>query len=531
MPDFNIIVFLCNWGPHAAFQALQDQCADIPREIKMIRIPCSGRITKALLLRSFEMGADGVLLLGCKPGSCRYGSGTHSARDNTSETCRILDLMGIGAQRLQLGSMLPDAPQALLDFLKDFTNRIRKLGRSPVARRPLTDGRAAPADLTPAAIVAAHDVYACQDCGKCTSACSLALAGKPYSPRDLANRIIGGQADDPDVRQGVNACLTCGVCYERCPSAVNFPAFIRSMRTYYHSRQLAEAPNHGGFFQSMMRAMTAGELAPRRWQDLPEKIHTRRGKGEILFFGGCAPYFDIFFSKFLGVQTARILEDSLRLLNFFDVQPVVMKHEVCCGHDLLWTGDRENFLRLARRNAQAIAETGASELITACPECYHTLSHDYPENGVTLPVTVTHMHTFLEREIDKGAVGFNPLGCSVTFQDACRQSRFEDQGDLPRKLLARMTGTPLKEMPESGKGAVCCGNSAWTGCDAYSKALQVKRLTSARQTGQDLMLTACPKCQIHLRCAMEDTMRASELQMETMDLVSAIAQTIYWEAS
>ena len=529
MPDFNIIVFLCNWGPHAAFQALQDQCADIPREVKMIRIPCSGRITKALLLRSFEMGADGVVLLGCQPGSCRYGSGTHSARDNTSETRRILELMGVGGQRLQLGNFLPDQPRALLDFLQAFTRQIRELGRSPVARRTATGTAAAPA-MTPPAIVAAHDVFACQDCGKCTSACSLALAGKPYSPRDLANRVIAGKADDADVRRAVNACLTCGVCYERCPSAVNFPEFIRSMRTYYQHRRLAEDPTHGGFFQSMMRAMTADDLAPRRWQNLPEKIRTRTSGGQVLFFGGCAPYFDIFFSKFLGVQTARILEDSLRLLNFFDVEPMVLEQEVCCGHDLLWTGDVENFLRLARRNARAFADTGAGELITACPECYRTLCHDYPAHGVELPLTVTHMHDFLEREIDKGAVGFNPLGKVVTFQDACRQSRFEGRSDLPRKLLARMAGTRLQEMSESGRGAVCCGNSAWTGCDAYSKALQVKRLTSARQTGGELMLTACPKCQIHLRCAMEDAMRATELQMETMDLISAIAQTIYWES-
>jgi heterodisulfide reductase subunit D len=53
MSDYKIILFLCNWGPHAAYQSLQDQGADIPSEIRMVRIPCSGRITKALLLRSF----------------------------------------------------------------------------------------------------------------------------------------------------------------------------------------------------------------------------------------------------------------------------------------------------------------------------------------------------------------------------------------------------------------------------------------------------------------------------------------------
>ena len=527
MSDFKIILFLCNWGPHAAYQTLQDQGADIPPEIRMIRIPCSGRITKALLLRSFEMGADGVVLLGCSSGTCRYGSGTQNARDNTAETRRILDLLGIGAERLQLSNYLPDQQQDLLKFLQAFSGQIRAMGRSPVKGRvPITTETMPP--QTPEAIVATHDVFACQECGKCTAACSLALAGKPYSPRAVANEIIAGRADSPAVRQAVNACLTCGVCYERCPSAVNFPEFIRSMRTYYKAHDLAEAPTHGGFFQSMMRTMTADGLSPRRWQDLPQGIRTRP-KAELLFFGGCAPYFDIFFRKFLGVNTARILEDSLRLLNFFDVEPMVLEEETCCGHDLLWTGDRENFLRLARRNAQALAASGASELITACPECHRTLSHDYPANGVDLPLTVTHMHEFLEREIDKGAVGFKPLGARATFQDSCRQSRFQGRADLPRKLLARMEGTEFEEMPESGAGAVCCGNSGWTGCDAYSKALQVKRLASARQTGSGLMLTACPKCQIHLRCAMEDALRGKDLQMEMLDLTSAIARTIYWK--
>ncbi len=527
MDDFKIILFLCNWGPHAAYLNLQDQRADIPAEIKMVRIPCSGRISKALLFKSFEMGADGVVLMGCKPGSCRYGSGTATAMENTADTRKILELMGLKQERLRLGNFLPDESDALLGFLKDFTTRIRQLGKSPIPT-PRLSLEPQQTVSTPESIVAAHDVFACQDCGKCTSACSLALAGKSFSPRALAGEIIAGRADTPDVRKAVNACLTCGVCYDRCPSAINFPEFIKDMRAYHRSRNLIESPAHGGFFQSMMRAMTAESLTPQRWRNLPDGIRTSK-QSPILFFGGCASYFDIFFNKFLGVKTGRILEDSLRLLNFFDVEPAVLGAERCCGHDLLWSGDRVNFMRLARLNAQAIEDSGAEELITACPECYHTLSSEYARYGVELPIKITHMHAYLEREIGKGAVGFKPLEARVTFQDACRQSRFAGQADLPRKLLQRLTGTEFTELSESGATAMCCGNSAWTGCDADSKAMQVQRLVRARETNCELMLTACPKCQIHLRCAMEDPVRHSELKMEMMDLTSAIAKTIFWE--
>ncbi len=526
MEEFKIVSFVCNWGPHVAYQALQDRRADIPLDIKMVRIPCSGRITKALLFKPFEMGADGVVLLGCKSGTCRYGTGTTSAEQNTAETRRLLELLGLGADRMQLGNFLPDEPDALLSFLTSFTERVRRMGRSPIRARAASP-EAENAMQTPEAIIAAHDVYACQDCGKCASACTLALAGKPFSPRFVAAEIIAGRADSPQVRAAVHACLTCGICYERCPSAVNFPEFIKDMRAYYRSRDVAGAPAHGGFFQSMMRAMTSETLTPRRWQDLPQSIRTR-DRSPVLFFGGCAAYFDIFFHKFLGVQTGRILEDSLRLLNFFDVEPAVLSDERCCGHDLLWSGDRANFLRLAELNARAIAASGAEELITACPECSHTLSVDYARYGIELPVKVTHMHAFLEREIGKGAVAFKPLGVRATFQDACRQSRFDGQADLPRKLLQHLYAEDPRALVDAEAPSACCGNSAWTGCDAFSKIMQVKRLKQARQSGGELILTACPKCQIHLRCAMEDVLQGDELKIEMMDLTSAIAKSIYW---
>ncbi|PKN67112.1 MAG: methyl-viologen-reducing hydrogenase subunit delta [Deltaproteobacteria bacterium HGW-Deltaproteobacteria-15] len=526
MKEFKIILFLCNWGPHAAYQTLQERRADIPPEIMMVRIPCSGRITKALLFKPFELGADGVILLGCKPGSCRYGTGTVSAVENTDDTRRILELLGLGQDRMQLGSFLADEPDELLSFLKEFTGRIRELGKSPIS---LHSDSAIPKaqSLTPREIVAAHDVFACQDCGKCTSACSLALAGKPFSPRFVAAETIAGRADTSEVRALVNGCLTCGVCYERCPSAVNFPEFIKDMRAYYRSREFVDAPAHGGFFQSMMRAMTSKELSPRRWLHLPKTIRTRP-ESPVLFFGGCASYFDIFFRKFLGVQTGRILEDSLRLLNFFDVEPVLLQDERCCGHDLLWSGDRANFLRLAEINAKSIMESGAEELITACPECCHTLKTEYARNGIALPVKITHMHEFLEREIEKGAVAFKPLGLRATFQDACRQSRLGGDGALPRKLLQRLCAGDAQSSVDSEAVSICCGNSAWTGCDAFSKLMQVQRLQRARQSGSELMITACPKCQIHLRCAMEDPLRGEELKMETVDLISAIAKSIHW---
>lgn len=525
--NFKIILFLCGWGPHAAYQTLQDKASHIPAEIKMVRIPCTGRISKALLFKSFEMGADGVALIGCEAGSCRYGTGTATAKNNVEDTRGILDMLGLGKDRLRLATFLPDEAEALLRFLTTFCGEIKDIGKSPVIpapkEKPVTENH----ELINQ-IVAAHDVYSCQDCGKCSSACPLTLSGKPFSPRAMAGSIITGCIDSPPVQKDVWSCLTCGLCYDRCPSAVNFPEFIRDMRHVLKKAGSESLEAHGGFFQSLMRTMTSNELKTKHWEWLPEDIHLDTESG-ILFFGGCAPYFDIFFKKHLGVQTSNILVDSLRLLNFFDIYPAVLQDERCCGHDLLWTGDRENFLALARLNLDAINELGIQELVTACPECYRTFAHDYPEQGLKVNFKVTHIFELLEREIDKGAVGFKKINHRLTFQDPCRLSRHENRAELPRKLINRLNPAAFTEMQDRGASAICCGNCAWTGCDSYSKALQVKRIRQAHDTESDVLVTACPKCQIHLRCAMEDPFLGEELYMEMMDLTSILAKTIRWE--
>ncbi len=190
-----LIVFICNWGPHTAMHTLQEQGADIPDEIGLIRVPCAGRINRALLLRAFEMGADGVALLGCAAGACRYGSGTETAMENIDDMQEILDLLGIGRQRLRLGMSLPDEAPQLLEFLKTFSDDIKALGKSPVEPQAMQAAQAAAADTAALvrSIIAARDVFACQDCGKCTSACPLALTGKNFSPRAIANAVIAGE--------------------------------------------------------------------------------------------------------------------------------------------------------------------------------------------------------------------------------------------------------------------------------------------------------------------------------------------------
>ena len=142
----------------------------------------------------------------------------------------------------------------------------------------------------------------------------------------------------------------------------------------------------------------------------------------------------------------------------------------------------------------------------------------YKENGIDLNFKVTHLYEFLDAELERGAVTIENPDITFTYQDSCRLNSMETVRNLPRKLIRRFSNGNFVEMQNNRNTALCCGNSAWIGCDAFSKALQVKRLTQGRNTESSVMLTSCGKCRIHLGCAMEDPFSGDKLKMELVDL-------------
>jgi Fe-S oxidoreductase len=100
--------------------------------------------------------------------------------------------------------------------------------------------------------------------------------------------------------------------------------------------------------------------------------------------------------------------------------------------------------------------------------------------------------------------------------------------EAPRKVLKSIPGIELVEMAHSGLESICCGTSAFTNCDSYSNMLRAERLCEATETGAELLITACPKCQTHFRCAMTDKGKEhrSTSKIEIMDLANLVANAI-----
>ena len=110
----------------------------------------------------------------------------------------------------------------------------------------------------------------------------------------------------------------------------------------------------------------------------------------------------------------------------------------------------------------------------------------------------------------------------VTYHDPCRLGRLGGVFDAPRELMEALPGVQLVEMEHSRENSMCCGTSGWMNCSSCSKEIQLRRLEEARQTGADTLITACPKCQIHFRCAKA----AFDLDVEITDLYDLVVERI-----
>ena len=97
-----IVAFLCNWCSYAGADLAGMSRRGYPPAIKIIRVPCSGRVDPIFVLKSFERGADMVLVSGCHPGDCHYTSGNYHARRKLLAFRELLSFMGIDPRRFKI---------------------------------------------------------------------------------------------------------------------------------------------------------------------------------------------------------------------------------------------------------------------------------------------------------------------------------------------------------------------------------------------------------------------------------------------
>ena len=123
-----IVAFLCNWCSYAGADLAGVSRIQYSTNIRVIRVPCSGRINPFYLIKALQNGVDGVLVSGCHPGDCHYISGNYYARRKFALLKRFLEYLGIEPDRVQFSWVSASEGGRFAQVVEKVISDVRKLG-------------------------------------------------------------------------------------------------------------------------------------------------------------------------------------------------------------------------------------------------------------------------------------------------------------------------------------------------------------------------------------------------------------------
>lgn len=127
-----VLAFVCDWSVRA--EADLAYLDNPPPELRVARVPCSGRVTPTFLVTALQKGIDGVLVVGCKPGECHYQQGNLVEQARLAMTCNFLNLLGLEETRVQFAWLPTESRGALRGLFEQMIADVQAAG--PVAWRP-----------------------------------------------------------------------------------------------------------------------------------------------------------------------------------------------------------------------------------------------------------------------------------------------------------------------------------------------------------------------------------------------------------
>ena len=129
-PQFEpkIVAYVCNWCTYLGADLAGTARLDYPPNVRIIRLPCTGRIDFNLIIKALEVGADGVLVSGCHPGDCHYTAGNYHARRRWILFRELLDTLGVDLRRIEFTWISAAEGRKWQQVVTEFTEQTRKLG-------------------------------------------------------------------------------------------------------------------------------------------------------------------------------------------------------------------------------------------------------------------------------------------------------------------------------------------------------------------------------------------------------------------
>jgi F420-non-reducing hydrogenase iron-sulfur subunit len=127
-----IVAFCCHYCAYTAADMAGSMRLSYSPNVKIIRVPCSGKVGAIHIMRALQKGADGVYVAGCLEGDCHFKDGNVKAAKRVRYVKNLLDEIGIGGERVEMITVSAGMGERFAQTAIDFTEKIRKLGPNPV---------------------------------------------------------------------------------------------------------------------------------------------------------------------------------------------------------------------------------------------------------------------------------------------------------------------------------------------------------------------------------------------------------------
>ena len=394
------------------------------------------------------------------------------------------------------------------------------------------------------------DLDACTRCGRCQDNCPANLTGKTLSPKqviqDLREHLWqqgpkalkakkkGDESGDGNGSEELLligdvitedvlwSCTTCRACMEICPVYVEHVDKIVDMRRNLVLEQ-ASVPETA---ESILRSIeTRGHscrgttLTRTDWTTgLEIKTLADDPNVDVLFWTGCQAALEERNNK-VAIALAKVMKEAG--VNF----GIMGAEESCCGEPVRRMGNEYLFQMQVAKNIGLLQGYGVKKIVTACPHCFNTLKHEYPQFEGEFEVV--HHTEFIAQLIREGKLKpVKGLDATVTYHDSCYLGRYNDIYKEPREILGHIKGLKKVEMERSWDRGFCCGGGGgafWLENRAGVK-INDARTEQAMETGADVIATACPYC---LQMFVDGIKtKDAEETVKAMDVAELIADSI-----
>lgn len=390
------------------------------------------------------------------------------------------------------------------------------------------------------------DLDVCTECGRCTAVCPAAMTGKPLSPMHLildlraelrrvgrpgatqgpggagaaGGRALAGEVIGPET---LWACTTCMACMEACPVFIEHVPKILDMRRHL----VMERSEFPETMQEALRGLEArghpfrGATASRTdWYRGLDVVELAEGGDvqavDVVYWAGCAASLD--------ERSQKVARAFVTVLGRAGVRVGVLgSAERCTGDPARRIGNEFLFEQMARANIETLQRLGVRRLVTSCPHCLNTFSHEYPAFGGRYEVR--HHTQVLQELLDSGRLVLGDGAARrVTFHDPCYLGRHNGVFAPPRTVLKGLPGADVIEMARSGRRSLCCGAGGgrlWVE-EPESERVSLVRAAEAVATGADTVAVACPFCMAMLDDAVKTA--GSERPVQVRDVAELIEE-------